>query len=171
MAKLQNKLLDDFDDADVAHVYMDSHVNYKLSAQIYQTRRARGWTQAELAKRSGVAQARVSKIEAGEFDSLTMATLRKFARAFDVTVRMELQPFSYGIVDVCGLSATGLAVPERTASLGQLRQAITISGWFTPEPTLIPGAGHTWITRTQGVTSQIPGQIGAAPSPAGYVTT
>lgn len=170
MSILQNRLLDDFQDADVARVYMDSHVNFKLAAQIYQTRQARGWTQAELAERSGIAQARVSKIEAGEFESLTMATLRKFAKAFDVTVRMELQPFSHGIVDVRNLSTTTLTVPARPASLEQLRQAIVISGWFTPEPTLLPGAGRMAVTRTQGVTT-MPVQIGAVPSAAGYVTT
>lgn len=171
MPNLQNRLMDDFTDADVARVYMDSHVNYKLAAQIYQTRQARGWTQAELAERSGIAQARVSKIEAGEFDSLTMATLRKFAKAFDVTVRMELQPFSFGIVDVCHMTATALAVPDRAASVAKLRQAIVVSGWFTPEPTLIPGTGQTMVTRTQGVTTHMPGLVGATPSPAGCVTT
>lgn len=171
MSNLQLRLMDDFNDADVAHVYMDSHVNYKLAAQIYQTRQARGWTQAELAERSGIAQARVSKIEAGEFDSLTMATLRKFAKAFDVTVRMELQPFGYGIVDVCHMTAATLAVPDRAASVAQLRHAIVVSGWFTPEPTLIPGTGQTVVTRTQGLTSYVPGQIGAPQSSTGFVTT
>lgn len=171
MSNLQLRLMEDFSDGDVAHVYIDSHVNSKLAAQIYQTRQARGWTQAELAERSGIAQGRVSKIEAGEFDSLTMATLRKFAKAFDVTVRMELQPFSYGIVDVCHMTPAALAVPDRAASLAQLRQAMVVSGWFTPEPTLIPGTVQTMITRTQGVTSPVPVQIGATPSPAGFVTT
>ena len=171
MPNLQNRLMDDFNDADVARVYMDSHVNYKLAAQIYQTRQVRGWTQAELAERSGIAQARVSKIEAGEFDSLTMATLRKFAKAFDVTVRVELQPFSYGIVDVCNMTAATLTLPDREASIAELRQAMVLSGWFTPEPTLIQGAGQTMLTRTQGVTLLAPGEIGATPSQAGFVTT
>ncbi len=175
MSNLQNRLLNDFEDAEMAQVYMDSHVNYKLAAQIYQTRQARGWTQGQLAEKSGIAQARISKIEAGEFDSLTMSTLRKFAKAFDVTVRMELQPFSYGIVDVCSLSATALTIQERTASLSQLRHGIAISGWFTPDPTLIPlpmqKTGTVVVTRTQGAGTQMPVRLSAAQSSVGQVLT
>lgn len=175
MPNLRNRLLDDFDDAEVAQVYMDSHVNYKLAAQIYQTRQARGWTQAQLAEKSGIAQARISKIEAGEFDSLTMATLRKFAMAFDATVRMELQPYSYGIVDVCNLSARSLAIPERTTSLDQLRQGIAISGWFAPEPTIValpmPSTGPTMVTSTKGVATHMPARLGSIQLPAGRVVT
>ena len=173
MPNLQNRLLDDFEDAEVAQVYMDSHVNYKLAAQIFQTRQARGWTQGQLAEKSGIAQARISKIEAGEFDSLTMATLRKFANAFDATVRMELQPFSYGIVDVCNLSATSLAIPGRTASLDQLRHGMAISGWFTPAPTIIamPSTGPTMMTSTKGVATQMQGRLGSTQLATGSVVT
>ena len=175
MSNLQSRLLSDFEDADIAHAYMDAHVNYKLAAQIFQTRQARGWTQEDLSDRSGVAQARISKIEAGDFDSLTMATLRKFAQAFDVTVRMELQPFSYGVFDVCNLSAATLVIPERVSSLGQLRNGLTVSGWFHPEPTIIPSptarSGSVMTTQTVGARVDMPGPLSPAQSATGNVLT
>ena len=175
MSNLQTRLLNDFEDAEVAHVYMDSHVNYKLAAQIHQTRQARGWTQEQLEAKSGIAQARISKIEAGDFDSLTMATMRKFAKAFDVTVRMELQPFSYGIYDVCNLSAATLAIPERSVSLSQLRHGVAIAGWFHSEPTVIPNpnaqSGSVKVTRTVGARVDMPRLQNATRSPVGQVLT
>lgn len=152
MSGLKRRLINSFGDQEYARAYMESHVRDKLAAQIYQTRLARRWTQAELAERSGIAQARISKIEAGDFDSLTMATLRKFADAFDVTVRAELQPFSYGVHDVCHWLDKKVAVPERLESLGELAQAVTsIAHMYTAEPTIIsmPSAGVASLAVTQ----------------------
>jgi len=152
MSGLKKRLIESFGDQEYARAYMESHVRDKLAAQIYQTRLARGWTQAELAERSGIAQARISKIEAGDFDSLTMATLRKFADAFDVTVRAELQPFSYGVHDVCHWLDKKVAVPARHESLGEFAQAVaSIAHMYTVEPTIIstPSAGVASMAVTQ----------------------
>lgn len=55
----------------------------RIGAIIKQHREARGWTQSELAAKTGnvVTQAMVSRIEAGE-DNVKIDTLRGFARAF-----------------------------------------------------------------------------------------
>lgn len=57
----------------------------RLALRLLLEREARGWSQAELAARSGVSKASVSKIERGEM-SPTAVTLVRLAGAFDLTL-------------------------------------------------------------------------------------
>lgn len=117
MNELQNKLVEEFEDADYSHIYMEGHRHDKLVAQIYWTRKARGWTQDDLATKAGMNQTQISKIESGEFSSLTMKTLGRLARALDVNLRLEFEPFSHAIYDVCHLRRDALGIPDRAESL------------------------------------------------------
>jgi XRE family transcriptional regulator, regulator of sulfur utilization len=56
---------------------------YQLARQLFELRRARGWTQKQLAARSGVQQSELSRIERGEGNP-TFRTLSALARALDV---------------------------------------------------------------------------------------
>jgi transcriptional regulator with XRE-family HTH domain len=77
---------------------MDSIVDNALERIVDRIRRerdSRGWSQGELARRSGVAKASISKIERGEM-SPTAVILVRLASAFDLTlagllVRAEAQ--------------------------------------------------------------------------------
>lgn len=61
----------------------------RLGERLAQLRRRRGWTQEELAERSGVSVSVIRKLERGERDSAGLSTMRKFASALDVAT-MEL---------------------------------------------------------------------------------
>jgi transcriptional regulator with XRE-family HTH domain len=61
----------------------DAHV--QLSRRLRLEREARGWSLAELAERSGVSKAAISKIERGE-TSPTAVVLVRLAGAFDLTL-------------------------------------------------------------------------------------
>lgn len=54
--------------------------------RIAEARKARGWSQAELGKRMGLAQTQISRIERNP-DSSTLRTLKKVAAALGVDVR------------------------------------------------------------------------------------
>ena len=150
MRAMQSKLITEFADAEYAHAYMDSHTIDRIAGQIYWTRKKRDWTQAELAKRAGMVQERISKIEAGDFSSLTMKTLRKLAEALDVNLRIEFEPFSHGIMNVCNLAREQLELPTRVESLQNLKQSLgIISTPFGLRPVIIPGV----ITLGSAVTS------------------
>lgn len=161
MSELQYKLVEEFEDGAYAHGYMEGHLHDKLIAQVYWTRKARGWTQAELAHKAGMAQERISKIESGEFDSLTMTTLRKLAHALDVNLRLEFEPFSHAVYDVCHQSVAALTIPTRAASLQQLKSSsATVGRVFGGAPIHIM-AGKTTTTGTPfstgaSVTTQAP---------------
>jgi transcriptional regulator with XRE-family HTH domain len=63
----------------------------RIGAIVKQRREACGWTQTQLAERTGVVtQALVSRIEGGE-DNVTIDTLRGLARAFGCAV-VDLLP-------------------------------------------------------------------------------
>jgi transcriptional regulator with XRE-family HTH domain len=117
MHELLKNLAEDFKDGEYAHAYMESHAVSRIAAQIYALRKQRGWSQEELAKQSGVAQETISKIESADFSSLTLKTLHKFSRAFDVDLRIAFDSFSKGILDVVNLQAEKLKVPSRVEDL------------------------------------------------------
>ncbi len=63
----------------------------RIGAIVKQRREACGWTQTQLAERTGaVTQAMVSRIEGGE-DNVTIGTLRGLAKAFGCAV-VDLLP-------------------------------------------------------------------------------
>jgi transcriptional regulator with XRE-family HTH domain len=119
MKEFFNRLKQDFADKEYAHSYMESHAVSRLAAQVHALRIQRGWSQEQLAEHSGVAQTRISKIESADFDSLTMSTLRKFSRAFDVNLHIAYEPFTQGILDIANLRKEQLEVASREEDLAQ----------------------------------------------------
>lgn len=125
MNELTDRLAKEFGDGEYAHAYMESHLVSRLAAQIHALRRQRGWSQEQLAEKSGIAQERISKIESADFESLTLKTLQKFSRAFDVNLQVEFVAFSSGIRDVVSLSKEALKVEPRAVDLANLQSQRT----------------------------------------------
>ncbi len=119
MKEFFNRLKSDFSDKEYAHSYMESHAVSRLAAQIHTLRNQRGWSQEQLAAHSGIAQERISKIESADFDSLTMKTLQKFSKAFDVNLHIEFESFSRAILDVANLNREQLEVKSREDDLAK----------------------------------------------------
>lgn len=121
MNDLLKDLLSEFTDAEYAHAYMESHTVSRIAAQIHALRKQRNWSQEQLAERAGIAQETISKLESADFRSLTLKTLQKFCRAFDVDVRISFEPFSKGILDVVNLKIEKLKVLPRTEDLAEFK--------------------------------------------------
>ena len=51
-----------------------------LVLRVRELREEKGWSQAELARRAGVAQSMVSRLERGQLQSVHLPTLEKLAR-------------------------------------------------------------------------------------------
>ncbi|MGB4777357.1 helix-turn-helix domain-containing protein [Microbacterium sp.] len=58
--------------------------------RLKELRRSLGLTQVEVAKRLGVSQNRVSLMERGDLGQLRIDTLRRYAEAFGVDLRIDL---------------------------------------------------------------------------------
>jgi transcriptional regulator with XRE-family HTH domain len=117
MKELFKRLSEDFADKEYAHSYMEGHAISRIAAQVYALRRQRGWSQEELSAMSGIAQERISKIESADFNSLTMKTLQKLSKAFDVYLHISFAPFTKGIIDIGNLHPWQLEVASRVDDL------------------------------------------------------
>jgi transcriptional regulator with XRE-family HTH domain len=68
----------------------DETAKIVIEHKIVELRRRRGFTQAELARRSGVSQSMIAQIESGKLNNLTLKTLTRTALALDATLRIDL---------------------------------------------------------------------------------
>ena len=74
--------------------YTEAQLSIEVPFQIRALRKARGWTQAQLAERCDIPQARISHIEQPGRDPLSLRTLYRLASAFDVGLLVQFVPFS-----------------------------------------------------------------------------
>jgi len=68
-------------DPEAREIYKEEAAKKELWLQLVEARQAAGLTQAELARRLGVSQAQVARIEKSGYDSYTLNTLRRYVRA------------------------------------------------------------------------------------------
>lgn len=62
--------------------------------QIRLLREQRGWSQSELARRCGMKQSRISVLEDVNHERWSVTTLRRLARAFDVSLLVRFEDFT-----------------------------------------------------------------------------
>jgi len=117
----------DMQDKEFRHFYLSAHIRELLAQQIRATREQRGWTQGELAEKSGMAQERISLLEDPDYSGVTLKTLRRLAEAFDVALIVRYAPFSELLRWVEALSPEQLALPgfENDAGLQPVPREIT----------------------------------------------
>jgi DNA-binding XRE family transcriptional regulator len=81
-------------------IYEEEAAKKELWLQLVEARHAAGLTQADLAKRLGVSQAQVSRIEKQGYDAYTLTTLRRYVQAlgdgFGLEVRVRTPPPTAG---------------------------------------------------------------------------
>lgn len=117
MKELLNTLVAEFNDKEYAHAYMEEFSNMAIAAQIKVLREQLNWTQEQLAKAADMRQERISALEDVDYDAWTIKTLRKLAKAFDLTVKVSFEKFSSGILDVSKISAETLKRTSREEDL------------------------------------------------------
>jgi transcriptional regulator with XRE-family HTH domain len=62
-----------------------------ISLRIQQLREAKGWSQSELSRQSGVPQTTISRLEAGKIGVVNLAHLEKLANAFGVNAAVMIE--------------------------------------------------------------------------------
>lgn len=67
---------------------MDPTALAPIHIRVQELREAKGWSQAELARRSGVPQPTISRIEAGESGSISLGNLERLAEALGVNAAL-----------------------------------------------------------------------------------
>ena len=85
-AKLQNK--------EYREGYVEGQFDIEVPFQIRALRRARGWTQADLAKYSGISESQIAELEDPDSDPPSVQILHKLCAAFDVGLLVQFVSFS-----------------------------------------------------------------------------
>ncbi len=80
--------------------YAEAFANEYLATQLQMLRKQRGLTQTELGERIGSNQGRISVFEDPEYGNWSLDTLRKFAREFDLWVRISFEEYGTLVNDV-----------------------------------------------------------------------
>jgi len=81
-------------DEEYRHDFAREQIAIGLAFQLRHLRENRGWTQQQLAERTGKAQETISQLENPSYGRCTVSTLAKLASAFDVVPIVRLAPFS-----------------------------------------------------------------------------
>ena len=63
---------------------------FQLAQSLIRARLKKGWTQAELAQRVGMQQPNIARLEGGNYDRVSLPTLRKVARALGAEIQIKL---------------------------------------------------------------------------------
>lgn len=83
-------------------IYDDEAAKSELWLQLVEARMAAGLTQAELAKRLGVSQAQVARIEKRGYDAYTLNSLRRYVQALGEGFSLEVKVHRSGMVHATG---------------------------------------------------------------------
>ena len=71
---------------------VETEIETGTAIQVHALREREGWTQAELADRAGMRQARISLLESLDYEgSVNVKTLVKLAAAFDVALMVRFR--------------------------------------------------------------------------------
>lgn len=143
-------------DKEYRDLFVSGHIHRGIAHQLRKMRDSRGWTQAELGERSGMAQEQLSRLENPDNERLSLRTLKRLASAFDVALVVRFVPFSNLVDWATRLSESDLVFPSfvddsglwageegaETTTLASYRQAATTHalsfGSVETEPKIIP---------------------------------
>jgi DNA-binding XRE family transcriptional regulator len=78
-------------DPEFHRVYEEEAAKKELWLQLVEARMSAGLTQEELAKRLGVSQAQVARIEKRGYDAYTLNTLRRYIHALGEGFKLEVR--------------------------------------------------------------------------------
>jgi transcriptional regulator with XRE-family HTH domain len=112
MKDLLDRLRKYLADEESRYVYADSVTNSFITGQIKALREARGLTQDQLAELVGTKQSGISRWQSTGYAGCKVDTLRKFARAFGVRLKISFEEFSTLPTDIGGFTSERLTPQE-----------------------------------------------------------
>ena len=83
-------IVDDLADDDTKKMFELDDILYDISIKIFDYRKAKGWTQKQLAEKLSIKQSMVSKLESGEYNP-TIEQLWKISKKLGWTFRINLE--------------------------------------------------------------------------------
>lgn len=154
MTSQRRQIIQSLADKEYRELFVEEHIAQGVAFQIRSTRNDRGWTQAELARRLGTGQSRVSSLEDPDGGQPNLTTLINVAHAFDVALMVRFMPFSQLVEYSTSISAVDLAPPgfgdDTALQVTALRTSDSTAGGITGTATT------RLVERVQKSSSQLP---------------
>ena len=91
---ISRKVIEKLQDREYRIAFVASQINIGIPFQIRALMRARGWTQEQLAERTGMLQPRISAMLKPGKVRPNIETLRRYAEAFDCGLLVRFAPYS-----------------------------------------------------------------------------
>jgi len=104
ISDLVKKIKNSFKSEVYRHAYVDEYLNLSIATQIKVLREQRKWGQNDLAEKVGMKQPRISVMENVNYSSWSINTLRKLAKAFNLTLRVSFESFGSRVNDIAQFS-------------------------------------------------------------------
>lgn len=144
-------------DRDYRREFAEETISTGLAFQIRLLRESRGWTQEDLARRTGQAQQTICRLENPNYGRHSLTTLKRLAAAFDVAMAVRFVAFSELVDWTLGLTPQRLAPPSFSDEYSQGFQ-----GDYAVQSTGTIAASEGWLAGLTCATSADPaGSIGA----------
>jgi transcriptional regulator with XRE-family HTH domain len=93
MSTIFDRMRQEFPNQEYRHTYANGLVDSKIATQLKVLREQRELTQAQLAEKVGMQQARISVLEDVNYSSWSISTLRRIGKAFDLWLDVEWKEF------------------------------------------------------------------------------
>lgn len=100
ISDLVKKIKNSFKSEEYRHAYVDEFLNLSIATQIKVLREQRDWGQKDIADKVGMKQPRISVMENVNYSSWSINTLRKLAKAFDLTLRVSFESFGSRVKEI-----------------------------------------------------------------------
>jgi transcriptional regulator with XRE-family HTH domain len=108
MNELTKNWIREFQDKETRQIYAENFLNTFIATQLKVLREDREWTQKQLAEETGMKQERISVLEDVNYESWTINTLKRFARAFDLRLSIKFESFGSFLTDYDNFSRDNL---------------------------------------------------------------
>ena len=150
MSDDRKAIIDSFLDWDARHDYNESNIRQLVPLQIRLMREERGWSQTELGEQAGgIKQGPISNLESPSSANVTLKTLQRLARAFDVALVVRFVSFGELVDWVTSLGDKQLSPPGFTVDDGLLEKAPTTA--FSTQDFTVDAAGNVTAAWFAGV--------------------
>jgi transcriptional regulator with XRE-family HTH domain len=105
-------LKQEFQDEEYRYAYQEEFSNSRMATQIKVIREQRGLKQAELAELADMKQSRISALENINYESWSVSTLRRLARALGVTFEFGFKSWGELLPEIQGFGRKTLEKPK-----------------------------------------------------------
>ena len=102
--------------------YVDAAIEQGAAWQIRANRKARGWTQEQLAQKLGTQQSAISRLEDPQYGKHSLDTLVAVSHVFDCALSVKFIPFSILAAESADLSEESMVVKSYQQELFELEQ-------------------------------------------------